>query len=381
MSPAEAFSTPIFFNSTPKRYAFALAATLFALLIAVAMTPLAGGYVVYLVLAAAVAFSASYCGLAPSVVVIAVALFGVRYWFISPSHSFSIPEGTQFIGILAFVLASSVIVAIGERNRRNLETLRQAHENLEERLRERSGELDVANQGLGDLTARLLQLQDEERRRIARELHDSAGQSLTALSLNLSNLGTEIERLTKSAKTVSDSVVLVNDMSRDIRTISYLLHPPLLDEAGLASALQWYIRGFTERSGIKVDLELPEGFDRLPRDMETAIFRLVQECLTNIHRHSESPTATIGVIRSNGEVRIEVQDQGKGIPPDKKLELMSAGTPGVGIRGMRERLRQLGGTLEINSNGNGSGTLVVVRLPVANAGSNVAVAASTGSAN
>ncbi len=128
MSPAEAFSTPIFFNSTPKRYAFALAATLFALLIAVAMTPLAGGYVVYLVLAAAVAFSASYCGLAPSVVVIAVALFGVRYWFISPSHSFSIPEGTQFIGILAFVLASSVIVAIGERNRRNLETLRQAHE-------------------------------------------------------------------------------------------------------------------------------------------------------------------------------------------------------------------------------------------------------------
>jgi signal transduction histidine kinase len=252
-------------------------------------------------------------------------------------------------------------------------------EDLEERLRERTGELDIANQGLGDLTARLLQLQDEERRRIARELHDSAGQSLTALALNLSNLGTEIERLTKSAKTVSDSVVLVNDMSRDIRTISYLLHPPLLDEAGLASALRWYIRGFTERSGIKVDLELPEDFDRLPRDMETAIFRLVQECLTNIHRHSESPTATIGINHSNGEVRIEVQDQGKGIPPDKKLELLSAGTPGVGIRGMRERLRQLGGTMEINSDGNGSGTLVVVRLPVANVASNVAVAASAGS--
>jgi len=379
MSPAEAFSTPIFFNSTPKRYAFALAATLFALLIAVAMTPLAGGYVVYLVLAAAVAFSASYCGLAPSVVVIAVALFGVRYWFISPSHSFSIPEGTQFIGILAFVLASSVIVAIGERNRRNLETLRQAHENLEERLRERSGELDVANQGLGDLTARLLQLQDEERRRIARELHDSAGQSLTALSLNLSNLGTEIERLTKSAKTVSDSVVIVNDMSRDIRTISYLLHPPLLDEAGLASALRWYLRGFTERSGIKVELELPEDFERLPRDVETAIFRLVQESLTNIHRHSESPTATIGIVHADGEVRVEVRDQGKGIAPDKKLELLSAGTPGVGIRGMRERLRQLGGTMEINSDGDGSGTQVVVRLPVAHIGSNLAVGASASS--
>jgi signal transduction histidine kinase len=379
MSPAEAFSTSIFFNSTPKRYALALAATLFALLLSAAVAPLAGSYVVYLVLLAAVTFSAAYCGPAPSVIAIAVVIFGVRYWFISPSHSFSIPDATQLIGILAFVLASSVIVAIGESNRRNAEALRQSLEDLEERLRERTGELDIANQGLGDLTARLLQLQDEERRRIARELHDSAGQSLTALALNLSNLGTEIERLTKSAKTVSDSVVLVNDMSRDIRTISYLLHPPLLDEAGLASALRWYIRGFTERSGIKVDLELPEDFDRLPRDMETAIFRLVQECLTNIHRHSESPTATIGINHSNGEVRIEVQDQGKGIPPDKKLELLSAGTPGVGIRGMRERLRQLGGTMEINSDGNGSGTLVVVRLPVANVASNVAVAASAGS--
>jgi signal transduction histidine kinase len=281
--------------------------------------------------------------------------------------------------MLAFVLASSVIVAIGERSRRNLDTVRQSQENLEEQLRERAAELDIANQGLGNLTARLLQLQDEERRRIARELHDSAGQSLMALGMNLSNLGTEIERLAKSAKTVSDSVVLVNDMSRDIRTISYLLHPPLLDEAGLASALRWYIQGFTERSGIKVDLELPEDFERLPQDMETAIFRLVQECLTNIHRHSESPTASIGLIRSNGDVRIAVQDHGKGIPAHKRLELLSAGTPGVGIRGMRERLRQLGGTLEINSDGNGSGTLVAVRLPVANAAANAAVAGSAGS--
>jgi signal transduction histidine kinase len=378
MSPAEAFSTSVFFNSTPKQYAAAVGATLFALLIAAAMMPVAGGYMVYLVLPAAVAFSAVYCGLGPSVAAIAVALIGVRYWFINPSHSLSIPDDQQSIGILAFVVVSGVVVAIGERNRANIEALRQSRGNLEERLGERTAELDIANQGLGDLTARLLQLQDEERRRIARELHDSAGQSLMALAVNLSNLGTEIERLAKSAKTVTDSVVLVNDMSRDIRTISYLLHPPLLDEAGLASALRWYIQGFTERSGIKVDLELPEDFDRLPRDMETAIFRLVQECLTNIHRHAESPSATIGIIHSNGEVRLEVQDHGKGIPPDKKLELLSAGMPGVGIRGMRERLRQLGGTLEINSDGYGHGTLVVVRLPVANA-SNVAVAAGAGS--
>jgi signal transduction histidine kinase len=379
MSSAEDFSNPVYFDSNPKKYAFAIAATLLVLLLAGATMPAGGRYMVYLVLLAATAFSAAYCGLGPTVLAIAIAFVGVRYWFVSPIHSFSKPDGLQIVGMLAFVAASSVVLAIGERNRRRMEALRESHEDLEERLRKRSEELDIANQGLGDLTARLMQLQDEERRRIARELHDSAGQSLTALALNLSNLGTEIERLTKSAKTVSDSVVIVNDMSRDIRTISYLLHPPLLDEAGLASALQWYIRGFTERSGIKVELGLPEDFERLPRDVETAIFRLVQECLTNIHRHSESPTATIGIVHANGEVRIEVRDQGKGIAPDKKLDLLSAGTPGVGIRGMRERLRQLGGTMEINSAGNGSGTQVVVQLPVGNVGSNLAVGVSAGS--
>lgn len=381
MSSAEDFSNPVYFDSNPKKYVFAIAATLLALLIAGTTMPVGGRYMVYLVLLAATAFSATYCGLGPTVLAIAIAFVGVRYWFVSPIHSFSKPDGLQIVGMLAFVAASSVVLAIGERNRRRMEALRESHEDLEERLRKRSEELDIANQGLGDLTARLMQLQDEERRRIARELHDSAGQSLTALALNLSNLGTEIERLTKSAKTVSDSVVIVNDMSRDIRTISYLLHPPLLDEAGLASALRWYIRGFTERSGIKVELGLPEDFERLPRDVETAIFRLVQECLTNIHRHSESPTATIGIVHANGEVRIEVRDQGKGIAPDKKLELLSAGTPGVGIRGMRERLRQLGGTMEINSAGNGSGTQVVVQLPVGNVGSSLAVGASAGSTN
>jgi signal transduction histidine kinase len=379
MSSAEDFSTPVYFDTNRKRYGFAIAATLLALLIAGATIPAGGRYMVYLALLAAVAFSAAYCGLGPSILAVAITLVGVRYWFVSPIHSFGIPDGLQIVGMSAFLAASSVILAIGERNRRNMEALHESHEDLEERLRKRSQELDVANQGLGDLTARLLQLQDEERRRIARELHDSAGQSLTALAVNLSNLGTEIERLAKSAKTVSDSVVIVNDMSRDIRTISYLLHPPLLDEAGLASALRWYIRGFTERSGIKVDLELPEDFERLPRDVETAIFRLVQECLTNIHRHAESQTATIGIVHANGEVRIEVRDQGKGIAPDKKLELLSAGTPGVGIRGMRERLRQLGGTMEINSDGDGSGTQVVVRLPVGNVGSNLVVGASAGS--
>jgi two-component system NarL family sensor kinase len=145
-----------------------------------------------------------------------------------------------------------------------------------------------------------------------------------------------------------------------VRTISHLLHPPLLDEVGLSSALHLYVEGFAERSKIKVDLEIPVDFGRLSRESETTIFRVVQECLTNIHRHSASQVARIHIYRSENEVRVEVQDQGKGVSP----EMESTGKAGVGIRGMQERLRQLGGTLEIDSGRNGAGTLVIARLPM-----------------
>jgi signal transduction histidine kinase len=138
----------------------------------------------------------------------------------------------------------------------------------------------------------------------------------------------------------------------------------MLDEVGLSSGLRSYLEGFTERSKIKVELQLPDDLGRLPQDSETSIFRVVQECLTNIHRHSESPVARIRITRSDGQVSVEVEDRGKGIPPEKREAMDSGGLPGVGIRGMRERLRQLGGTLEVNSNG--EGTVVVARLPVAN---------------
>ena len=130
----------------------------------------------------------------------------------------------------------------------------------------------------------------------------------------------------------------------------------------MASALRWYVDGFVLRSKIKVDLDLPDDFARLPRESETAIFRVIQECLTNIHRHSESPIAKIRLRERDHHVLVEVADKGKGIPPEKQQEMASTGTPGVGIRGMRERLRQLGGTLEIDSNG--TGTVVVVNLPI-----------------
>jgi PAS domain S-box-containing protein len=221
-----------------------------------------------------------------------------------------------------------------------------------------------AEESLRLLSGQLLQLQDQERRRIARELHDSAGQLLAALGMNLSLVESEDGNIApRAAKAIRESVGLVQELSRELRTISHLLHPPLLDEVGLASALRSYLDGFTERSKIKVDLELPDDLGRLPQDLETSVFRVVQECLTNIHRHSESPDARIRISRSDSEVSLEVEDRGKGIPQEKREAMDSGGTPGVGIRGMRERLRQLGGTLEIKSNG--KGTVVVARLPVA----------------
>ena len=221
-----------------------------------------------------------------------------------------------------------------------------------------------AEQSLRFLSGQLLHLQDQERRRIARELHDSAGQILAALGMNLSLVKSENGNMApRAAKAIRESVNLVQELSRELRTVSHLLHPPLLDEVGLTSGLRSFLDGFTERSKISVTLELPEDLGRLPQDLETAIFRIVQECLTNIHRHSESQVARIRISRSDSQVSLEVEDQGKGIPPEKREAMDSGGTPGVGIRGMRERLRQLGGTLEIKSNGRG--TVVAARLPVA----------------
>jgi signal transduction histidine kinase len=152
-------------------------------------------------------------------------------------------------------------------------------------------------------------------------------------------------------------------MSDDIRTMSYLLHPPLLDEMGLAPAIKWYINGFSERSKIAVDLECGKHFGRLSPDVETAIFRIVQECLINIHRHSGSPTAAIKIDWADGCVQLEVKDHGKGLSPELRNQMDSGGTVGVGVRGMRERASQLGGSLEVLSDGEWRGTRIVVRLP------------------
>ena len=349
-------------KATGMPYVFALLATLLALLVRLALNPLLGDYVPYITFVPAVAFCAWYCGIGPSILSVVFALVAAQYWFIPPIHSLRVVGTAQVVGILAFLSVSGVLVAMGEGRRRREIALLAAQGKLEQAVKERTVELDQTNQSLRELSARLMQLQDDERRRIARELHDSVGQTLAALGMNLAAVATDIERLTKTVNTVNDSAALVRELSQEVRTISHLLHPPLLDEAGLASALRWYTEGFAQRSNIKVDLEVPANFERLDRESETAIFRTVQECLTNIHRHSESSTARIRITSSDGQISVEIEDRGKGIPPEKQSEMASTGTPGVGMRGMRERLRQLGGSLDIHSNG--KGTLIVARLPV-----------------
>lgn len=217
-----------------------------------------------------------------------------------------------------------------------------------------------AEDSVRDLSGRLLKLQDEERRRIARELHDSVGQMLVALNMNLSCIEKETHLSDKAVAACQESQQLVQQLLKELRTISYLLHPPLLDEAGLFSALQWYVQGFAERSKISVALEVSPDLGRLPPDVETTIFRLIQEALTNIHRHSASPTAALYIVRDAEGVTVEVRDQGKGMPQGAQTKPKI----GVGILGMKERVRQLGGYFEMRSEQ--TGTVVLVTLPLKN---------------
>jgi PAS domain S-box-containing protein len=214
-----------------------------------------------------------------------------------------------------------------------------------------------------ELSARLLQVQDEERRRIARELHDGVGQLLAAMSMNASRVVAEKSNLSlDAARCAEDNSNLIDQVSKDIRTMSYLLHPPLLDELGLPSALRWYIEGFAERSKIAASIELPADLPRLPREHELCLFRIAQECLTNIHRHSGSSTALVRLWCTPRDVEMEVSDSGRGFTQEIQSKIASGESAGVGLRGMQERVTQIGGTLGISSNGKGVSVLAVLPL-------------------
>jgi signal transduction histidine kinase len=217
---------------------------------------------------------------------------------------------------------------------------------------------EQAEASLRTLSVRLLELQDQERRKFSRELHDSLGQYLVGAKMNLAMLG---KSLPDNAM-IAECLKLLDQAMTETRTISHLLHPPLLDETGFASAARWYVEGFAKRSGIPTGLDMPEDLGRLPSSLELALFRVLQEGLTNVHRHSKSKKADVSLRLSEDKVVLRVRDYGKGIPADvlDRFRRNSA-HGGVGLAGMRERLHELGGHLEMDSDSRG--TQVVATLP------------------
>ncbi len=267
-----------------------------------------------------------------------------------------------FKDISAQVKARIQIAESEERYRALAASLEAAVKDRTQELEERNADLQKYSDSLRHLSMRLMQAQDHERRHIARELHDSAGQVLSALAMNLGSLARRAKNESpRFISEVADSTALVEQLVREIRTTSYLLHPPLLDETGISGALRWYIDGAKERSGIDIQLFISPDLERLPPEMELVIFRLVQECLTNIHRHSGGKAATVHLSQDAEGIFLEVKDNGKGIPSDKLSKIRSQASAGVGISGMRERVRHFNGQLEIDSNE--SGTTVSAKFP------------------
>jgi signal transduction histidine kinase len=231
------------------------------------------------------------------------------------------------------------------------EALRRAHDALESLVEQRTA-------ALRRLSVKLLRVQDEERRRIARELHDSLGQDLTAAKISLDMLTQECKL---DSKHLLEARALIDRSISDTRTLSHLLHPPLLDEAGFLSAAKWYVDGFGQRSGIATKLELPSQVHRLPRRTEIALFRILQEALTNVHRHSGSRAVNVSVTADNTVVVLKVRDFGTGVPQEVLDRFWKTGNAGVGLAGIRERLKELGGDLQIESNL--EGTTLQAKIP------------------
>lgn len=229
-------------------------------------------------------------------------------------------------------------------------------------LREELGARENAEASAHRLSARVLRLQDEERRRLSRELHDGLGQNLVAAKLALSNLANS----RPDDAVVADCLSLIDESLAEARTISYLLHPPLLDDIGIASAARWYLEGFAKRSGIEVSADIPDSATRMPREMELALFRVLQESLTNIHRHAKSTHAEVSLHTLKDRAVLRVRDRGKGIPSETLEHFLHDGTHvGVGLAGMRERVAEQDGEFEIYSDE--SGTVIEVTMPLSSA--------------
>lgn len=356
------------------RYAAALALTSVAVLGRWMLNPWFGDHVPFALIYAAVVLSALCLGLGPSIASSVLGIGSVR-WLFAP-HIFWISSMKELSETITYTGGCMLVVAATEVLRRSknklqtvnrelevqAETLRGFNQQLEQRVRERTAELKEAEESARQLGAQLLRMQDEERRRIARDLHDSVGQAVAIMNINLGQLARSSNLNQRELAVAIDAKALANDVSDQVRTISYLLHPPLLDDMGLPAALKWYVEGFSKRSGIRTRLELSRNFDRLPQDCEIAIFRIIQESLTNVHRHSASASATVRVIWTAASVEVNIEDEGRGIPAWKLRDFDRGAAMGVGLSGMRERVSQLGGRLDVHSSDRG--TTVTAMLPL-----------------
>ena len=278
--------------------------------------------------------------------------------------------GEQFQNGVAPRVARANKATILEIGYKRAAALQATLDTLEAQFKKRTVELEMqaiaqraAEDCLRELTTRTLKLQDDQARQIARELHDSAGQYLAAIQMNLNALERDSSSLTISqVKRISDSIEMVISCTSEIRTISYLLHPPLLDEMGLPAALAGYSDGFAERSGIRVQLDIAKDFERLPTDRETGLFRIVQQSLANIHRHSGSSVAKVTLRQDAEEITLIISDQGRGIAPEALKDINSGtGRIGVGMAGMRERTRIMKGHFHVSSSP--KGTTIEISLP------------------
>ena len=394
--------TPLPRQRVSERYEIAVAAAALAIVLRWLLDPLLGHVAFYVTLYMTVTFCAVVCGFLPAIVSGILGFLGIFYFFVDPRHSVSLIRQPEIHAMAACFLVCAVLIALGEANRgkqlrlnetllavrtesrereRAEEELRHAHDELEQRVQERTAALSLAlsrlqseirvreekEEQLRRLSLHLMTLQDEERRHIARELHDTAGQTLAAMKMSIAMIR-QLEGKPELVRLVDDLNMLTDDALQEVRTTSYLLHPPLLDEAGIASAARWFVEGFSRRSGIQVDCDIPEKMERPPRDCELVLFRVLQESLTNVHRHSGASAARVCLKRGADQFELEVGDNGKGIPEERLRRFnASIGSAGVGITGMRERVRELGGNLEIRSVKNG--TTISVALPAMRASS------------
>jgi signal transduction histidine kinase len=336
-------------------YTTAFVAVVFALLVRAIMHPFvesqeSSTFMAYTTFMVATAFAAWFLGLGPALLTISLGLAVGDFFFTPPMFSFSAFSEKNLPETITYLVACCVFVLIGIAKQKSTGLLV-----------EKNIQIEKANVRLREMSAHLLRAQDEERRKIARDLHDSVGQYLGAIAMALAPLLQRVKELPSDVpERLEQAIEITKTCASEVRTISHLLHPPLLEEMGLSSAVRWYAEGFAERSKIEVQLDVPDDLGRFGADIELALFRVLQESLTNVHRHSGSKVARITVGSDTHRVWLDVRDHGKGIP-HKQGRL--AFRPGIGTSGMQERIHELSGTLELTSDHTGTLVRAVIPLP------------------